>query len=108
MQQHQRREVQDWLNLFEQQKQSGLTAVEFCRQQQINVQTYYTRRRDIRLQRTSSKFVQVKREVTKVESYTEEMGGDLLLKLGDIQLIVPTNINSHWVVSMRSMPDIQR
>lgn len=23
MQQHQRREVQDWLNLFEQQKQSG-------------------------------------------------------------------------------------
>ena len=24
MQKHQRREVQDWLNLFEQQKQSGL------------------------------------------------------------------------------------
>lgn len=66
MPQYQRREVQDWLNLFEQQKQSGLTAVAFCRQQQINVQTYYTRRRDIRLQRTSSKFVQVKREVTKV------------------------------------------
>jgi len=43
VQQHQRREVQDWLNLFEQQKQSGLTAVEFCRQQLINVQTYYTR-----------------------------------------------------------------
>jgi hypothetical protein len=38
MQQYQRREVQDWLNLFEQQKQSGLTAVEFCRQQQINAQ----------------------------------------------------------------------
>ena len=56
MPQYQRREVQDWLNLFEQQKQSGLTAVAFCRQQQINVQTNYTRRRDIRLQRTSSKF----------------------------------------------------
>ena len=73
MPQYQRREVQDWLNLFEQQKQSGLTAVAFCRQQQINVQTYYTRRRDIRLQRTSSKFVQVKREVTKVESCNLEM-----------------------------------
>ena len=97
MPQHQRREVQDWLNLFEQQKQSGLTAVEFCRQQQINVQTYYTRRRDIRRQRTSSKFVQVKREVTKVESYTEEMTGDLLLKLGDAQLSMPTNVNPHWV-----------
>jgi hypothetical protein len=100
MQQHQRREVQDWLNLFEQQKQSGLTAVEFCRQQQINVQTYYTRRRDIRLQRTSSKFVQVKREVTKVESYTEAMGGDLLLKLGNAQLSLPTSINPHWVAAV--------
>ena len=47
MPQHQRRDIQDWLNIFEQQKQSGLTAVEFCRQQRINVQTYYTRRRDI-------------------------------------------------------------
>ena len=100
VQQHQRREVQDWLNLFEQQKQSVLTAVEFCRQQQINVQTYYTRRRDIRLQRTSSKFVQVKREVTKVESYTEATGGDLLLKLGNAQLSVPTNINPHWVAAV--------
>jgi hypothetical protein len=43
----QRREVQYWLNLFEQQKQSGLTAVGFCRQQQINVQTYYTKHRDV-------------------------------------------------------------
>jgi len=100
MQQHQRRDIQDWLNLFEQQKQSGLTAVEFCRQQQINVQTYYTRRRDIRLQRTSSKFVQVKREVTKVESYTEEMVGDLLLKLGNAELSVLTNINPHWVAAV--------
>lgn len=100
MQQYQRREVQDWLNLFEEQKQSGLTAVAFCRQQQINVQTYYTRRRDIRLQRTSSKFVQVKRAVTKVESYTEKMDGDLLLTLGNAQLSVPTNINPHWVATV--------
>ena len=65
MPQYQRRDIQDWLNLFEQRKQSGLTAVAFCRQQQNNVQTYYTKRRDIRLQRTSNKFVQVKREVAR-------------------------------------------
>ncbi len=100
MPQHQRRDIQDWLNLFEQQKQSGLTAVAFCRQQQINVQTYYTRRRDIRLQRTSNKFVQVKREVTKVESYTEAMGGELLLQLGNAQLSVPININPHWIATV--------
>ncbi len=39
MQQHQRRDIQDWLNLFEQQKQSGLTAVAFYRQQQFIYQT---------------------------------------------------------------------
>ena len=100
MPQHQRRDIQDWLNLFEQQKQSGLTAVAFCRQQQINVQTYYTRRRDIRLQRRSNKFVQVKREVTKVESYTEAMGGELLLQLGNAQLSVPININPHWIATV--------
>ena len=100
MPQHQRRDIQDWLNLFEQQKQSGLTTVAFCRQQQINVQTYYTRRRDIRLQRTSNKFVHVKREVTKVESYTEAMGGELLLQLGNAQLSVPININPHWIATV--------
>ena len=106
MPQHQRRDIQDWLNLFEQQKQSGLTAVAFCRQQQINVQTYYTRRRDIRLQRTSNKFVHVKREVTKVESYTEAMGGELLLQLGNAQLSVPININPHWVATvMKAMSE---
>jgi hypothetical protein len=97
---HQRREVEDWLNLFEQQKQSGLTAVAFCRQQQINVQTYYTRRRDIRLQRTHSKFVHVKREVTKIESHTEETGGELLLQLGSAHLSVPTNVSPHWLATV--------
>jgi hypothetical protein len=100
MRQYQRREVQDWLNLFKLQKQSGLTGVEFCSQRRINVQTYYTRRRDIRLQRTSNKFVQVKREVTKGESYTEEMVGEILLKLGSAQLSVPTNISPHWIVTV--------
>lgn len=100
MQQHQRREVQDWLNLFEQQQQSWLTAAEFCRQQQINVQTYYTRRRDIRLQRTSSNFVPVKREVTKVEPYTEQTGVELLLQLGNATLSVPASINPLWIVAV--------
>ena len=97
---HQRREVEDWLNLFEQQKHSGLTAVEFCRQQQINVPTYYTRRPDIRLQRTHSKFVHVKREVTKIESHTEETGGELLLQRGNAQLSMPTNISPHWLAAV--------
>ncbi|WP_338517944.1 hypothetical protein [Alteromonas gracilis] len=42
----------------------------------------------------------MKREVTKVESYIEEMGGELLLQLGSAQLTVPTNINPHWVATV--------
>ena len=74
--------------------------MEFCRQQQINVQTYCTRRRDIRLQRIHSKFVHVKCEVTKIESYTEETGGELLLQLGSAQISVPTNVSPHWLATV--------
>jgi hypothetical protein len=35
-----------------------------------------------------------------VESYTEAMGGGLLLKLGNAQLSVPTSINPHWVAAV--------
>ena len=60
---HPQRSQQEWRQLFKQQQQSGLSAVEFCRQQHINIQTFYARRSDIRLQHSQSKFVQVKREV---------------------------------------------
>ena len=62
------RSQQEWRQLFKQQQHSGLSAVEFCRQQHINIQTFYARRSDIRLLQTQGKFVQVKREVTTVES----------------------------------------
>ena len=54
----------------------------------------------MRLQQTGSKCIKVKREVTKVESYTEEMDGELLLQLGNAQLSVPININPHWIATV--------
>nr|WP_232363303.1 hypothetical protein [Alteromonas mediterranea] len=42
----------------------------------------------------------MKREVTKVESYTEETNSELLLQLGNAQLTVPTNTNPHWVATV--------
>ncbi|WP_404840972.1 IS66 family insertion sequence element accessory protein TnpA [Alteromonas sp. KUL42] len=35
---HPQRSQQEWRQLFKQQKQSGLSSVEFCRQQHINIQ----------------------------------------------------------------------
>lgn len=98
--QYQRRDNNTWLKLFEHQEQSGLSAVEFCRQQQINIQTFYTRRRDIRRQQTSSKFVQVKREMTTIESRMDEGTQAFILEHGCSQLSVPVNVSSRWLASL--------
>ncbi|WP_412761900.1 IS66 family insertion sequence element accessory protein TnpB [Paraglaciecola mesophila] len=80
--------------------------MEFCRQQQINTQTYYTRQRDIRLQRTHRKFVHVKRKVTKIESHTEETSSELLLQLESALLSVSTNVCPHWLATvMKTLAD---
>lgn len=96
----QRRDVNTWLDIFERQEQSGLSAVAFCRQHQINIQTFYARRSDIRLQRTSNKFVHVKREVTTIESHLEDVTQALTLEHGCSQLRVPVNVSPYWLASL--------
>lgn len=97
---HPRRDVKAWRNLFDQQEQSGLSAVEFCRQQQINIQTFYARRSDIRLQRTNSKFVHVKHEVTRIESRAENANREFTLKHGGSQLSLAGSICPRWMASL--------
>ncbi|QJR79740.1 IS66 family insertion sequence element accessory protein TnpB [Alteromonas pelagimontana] len=95
-----RRSKDEWRSIFKQQEQSGLTAVEFCRQECINLQTYYTRRRDIQLHQCHSNFIRVKRDVTTVESRMEDVPHALTLKHGGSQLSVPVNTNPHWVATL--------
>lgn len=97
---YQRRDVNTWLDLFERQEQSGLSAVAFCRQHQINIQTFYTRNSDIRLQRTSSRFVHVKREVTTFESRIEGDSQTLSLECASSTLRLPANVSPHWLASL--------
>ncbi|MCG9721673.1 IS66 family insertion sequence element accessory protein TnpB [Shewanella sp. Isolate7] len=97
---HQRRDVNTWLDLFDRQEQSGLSAVAFCRQHQINIQTFYARRSDIRLQRTNNKFVHVKREVTTFESQVEDVTQTFVLKHASSALSVPADVNLHWLASL--------
>ncbi|WP_414828416.1 IS66 family insertion sequence element accessory protein TnpA [Alteromonas sp. H39] len=97
---YQRRDVNTWLDLFERQEQSGLSAVAFCRQHQINIQTFYARRSDIRPQRTNNKFVHVKREVTTVESRVEDVAQALSLECASSTLRLPVNVSPHWLASL--------
>ena len=97
---HPQRSQQEWRQLFKQQQHSGLSAVEFCRQQHINIQTFYARRSDIRLQHRQSKFVQVKREVTTVESRECTTAEQITLDYGAGQLSLPITVQPHWVAAL--------
>ena len=97
---HPQRSRQEWRQLFTQQQQSGLSAVEFCRQHHINIQTFYARRSDIRLQQTQSKFVQVKHEVTTVESREFTATEQITLDYGVGQLSLPITVQPHWLAAL--------
>jgi len=98
---HPQRSQQEWQQLFKQQQHSGLSAVEFCRQQHINIQTFYARRSDIRLLQTQGKFVQVKREVTRVESQEFTAATEqITLAYGSGQLSLPITVPPHWLAAL--------
>jgi hypothetical protein len=94
------RSKHEWRELFKQHRHSGLSAVEFCRQQHINIQTFYARRSDIRLQPRQSKFVQVKREVTTVESRECAESEQITLDYGAGRLSLPITVQSHWLAAL--------
>lgn len=94
------RSQQEWRQLFKQQQHSGLSAVEFCRQQHINIQTFYARRSDIRLQHSQSKFVQVKREITTVESREFIATEQITLDYGAGQLSFPITVQPQWLAAL--------
>ncbi len=93
------RSQQQWLALFEQQAQSGLTAVQFCQSHSINIQTFYARRSDIKIKRPNSGFVKVHREVTTVEQRCDEPGL-LQLRLGKAELRLPPSVDPRWLAAL--------
>lgn len=86
-----------WLAIFEQQQQSGMTAIDFCKANAINIQTFYARRSDIRLQTQRSGFVKVKRKVTTIEQICSERG--ITLRTSNVQLALPADIDATWLAT---------
>ena len=97
---HPQRSQQEWQQLFKQQQHSGLSAVEFCRQQHINIQTFYARRSDICLQHYQSKFLQVKSEVTTIVSREFTANDQITLDYGAGQLSLPITLQQpYWLAT---------
>lgn len=90
-----------WLELIEQQKQSGLKASEFCRQQALNPQYFSKRKRQLRLhaEPTSQPSSFIKVQPSHKMSVPSKVGG-ISLSYQNIQLQLPTNIESHWLAQL--------
>lgn len=95
---NERRSRQQWLALFKQQQQSGLSAAEFCKAQSIHLQTFYARRSDIR-QQSEHHFIKVEREVT--TEVVQSSGGPILtLEYGQSRLSLPVQTTPKWLASL--------
>jgi len=93
-----RRTEQEWLSLFKQHEQSGLTAAEFCRQHHLNAKYFSKRQYDLNWKTisgpTPQSFVQVKRPEQKV------LPSSIQLIMGPVQLNLPERIDSHWLATL--------
>jgi hypothetical protein len=90
-----------WLELIEQQKQSGLKASEFCRQQELNPQYFSKRKRQLSSHSEPasqpSSFIKVQPSNKKSASSKEN---SISLSYQNIQLQLPTNIEAHWLAQL--------
>ena len=93
-----RRSRRQWRALFKQQEESGLSAAEFCRNNNIYLQTFYARRSDIS-HRAQRSFVKVEREVTTevVQRDTEAL---MTLTYGQSQLSLPQQTDPAWLARL--------
>ncbi len=96
-----KRSQAQWLELIEQQKQSGLNASEFCRQQALNPQYFSKRKRQLSLcaEPTSkpSSFIKIQPS-HKISAQLKDSG--ISLSYQNIQLQLPINIESHWLAQL--------
>ena len=101
MTKHKQRSRAQWLELIKLQKQSGLKASEFCRQQDLNPQYFSKRKRQLSSPSEPatppSSFIEVQPS-HKISTPSKDSG--ILLSYQNIQLQLPTNIESHWLAQL--------
>jgi hypothetical protein len=71
-----RRSQAEWQSIIQQQKDSGLTIIAFCRQQGLSSKTFYKRRRGLHVLPDSevpaSSFIKIKKPSTKIVCSTTD------------------------------------
>lgn len=88
-----RRTLDDWTKLIEQQAQSGLSILAFCRQHQIPTSNFYKNRHKIEHLNQTSVFVKAK--VT-----TQSAQATIHLAFGDTRLTLPQHCEPTWLAEL--------
>ncbi|WP_444997557.1 IS66 family insertion sequence element accessory protein TnpA [Aliikangiella sp. IMCC44359] len=90
-----RRAEQEWLALFKQHEQSGLSAAEFCRKHQLNAKYFSKRQFDLNWKQSrktaNQSFIQVKRPELNLSP------SSIQLTIGQTQLYLPQSIDANWL-----------
>lgn len=89
-----RKTKSQWLALFKEQKQCGLSVAEFCKQKQLSEAYFYLKRKKLQSQdKQVSTFVAARPEsVVPTPAMT--------LRFGQCQLQLDTGTNSQWVADL--------
>ena len=90
----QRKNKSQWLALFEEQKQSGLSVAQFCKKKQLSETYFYLKRKKLQSQdNQGSTFIAMR-----PESVTPEPA--MTLQFGQCQLQLDTGTSSQWVAAL--------
>ena len=86
---------QKWLTIIEQQKQSDLTILQFCRQLNISPSNFYQRKRELTtLNQSSASFIKAQvTQTVEVEAQLEP----ICLTLGKAKLTLPSQTSSSYL-----------
>lgn len=86
-----RRTLDDWTTLIEQQQASGLTIVDFCKQNKLPTSNFYKYRAKLQKTETAPKLVKVNSKLI------TPVNAQITLTHGKTQLILPSNCEPQWL-----------
>ena len=92
----------EWQDIIQQQKDSGLNAAEFCRQQRLSSKTFYKRRlaQSVapNVETSHSSFIKIRKPSTQIASSTSEPVG--ILHYYNSQLHIQSSTDTHWLAQL--------
>lgn len=87
-----RRTRADWQSIIEQQLQSGLSIVEFCKQKKINTKSFYRSRLILSKQQQPDKFLPVLVPTVPAQK--------IVLELDNAKLHIPPSCEPMWLAQL--------